>query len=82
MGWFTLDASELDKLQEAMNKSLLYPGPIVDSVLRNEGANLIKRNITMLLPTSGRKWKGVNIIICISRMTEAIRYTMQGTSNS
>lgn len=58
MGWFTLDASELDKLQEAMNKSLLYPGPIVDSVLRNEGANLIKRNITMLLPTSGRKWKG------------------------
>ena len=58
MGWFTLDASELDKLQEAMNKSLLYPGPIVDSVLRNEGADLIKRNITMLLPTSGRKWKG------------------------
>ena len=58
MGWFTLNASDLDKLQEAMNKSLLYPGPIVDSVLRNEGADLIKKNITMILPSSGRNWKG------------------------
>ena len=58
MGWFTLNASELDKLQEAMNKSLLYPGPIVDSVLRNEGADLIKKNIAMILPSSGRKWEG------------------------
>lgn len=58
MGWFTLDVRDLDRLQEAMDKSLSYPGPIVDSVLRNEGADLIKRNIAMLLPSSGRRWEG------------------------
>lgn len=56
--WFKLDATDLDKLQDAINRSSEMSGPIIDSVLRNEGAEQIKENIAMLLPSSGRTWKG------------------------
>lgn len=31
---------------------------VIDEVLKNEGATEIKKNITRLLPSSGRHWKG------------------------
>ena len=33
-------------------------GRIIDSVLHREGAEAIKQDITRLLPSSGRSWKG------------------------
>ena len=56
--WFRLDASELDRLQDAISRSAEKAGPVIDSVLRNEGAQGIKENIAMILPSSGRAWKG------------------------
>jgi hypothetical protein len=54
--WFTLDASELDKLQDAMQKYEGHAGVVVDEVLHGEGAELIKQRIAPLIPSSGRTW--------------------------
>lgn len=56
--WFTLDASEFEQLQDAMSQYEGAAGPIIDEVLHGQGADLIKSKITMLLPSSGRNWKG------------------------
>ena len=56
--WYRLDVSEMDKLQDAINRSTQQAGPVIDAVLRNEGAQKIKKNIAMILPSSGRNWKG------------------------
>ena len=56
--WYRLDVSEMEKLQDAINRSTQQAGPIIDAVLRNEGAQKIKKNIAMILPSSGRNWKG------------------------
>ena len=56
--WFTLDASEFEQLQEAMSQYEGAAGPIIDEVLHGQGADLIKSKIAMLLPSSGRNWKG------------------------
>ena len=54
---FELDSKALDKLQEEM-KRVETPGPIIDEVLHGQGAELIKEKISLLIPRSGRKWKG------------------------
>ena len=54
--WFTLDASEFDRLQEAMEQYAGHAGVLVDEVLHGEGAEIIKQKIVPLLPVSGRKW--------------------------
>lgn len=56
--WFTLDATDLDKLEEAILQSREKAGPVIDSVLHSEGAELIKESIAGLLPSSGRSWRG------------------------
>lgn len=56
--WFTLDASEIERLQEAMTQYEGHAGHIIDEVLHGQGADLIKSKIAMLLPSSGRNWKG------------------------
>lgn len=56
--WFSLDVSEFERLQEAMTQYAGHAGPVIDEVLRGQGADLIKSKIAMLLPSSGRSWKG------------------------
>lgn len=54
-----LDASEADRLNEAMQRFEGASGEIVDEVLHGEGAELIKDSIARLIPSSGRKpWRG------------------------
>ena len=56
---FTLEAEQVERLQEAMQNYAGYAGETVDEVLHSEGAELIKNEIMRLLPVSGRKpWKG------------------------
>ena len=55
---FTLDSQEYETLIKAMRLYGDHAGRMVDDVLHNEGANLIKEEIMRLLPESGRKWKG------------------------
>ena len=56
--WFELDMSEMDALQTAMQEYAGAAGPLIDDVLRGEGAEEIKKEIAPLLPVSGRSWKG------------------------
>ena len=35
--WFRLDALEMDKLQDAINRSTQLAGPVIDAVLRGVG---------------------------------------------
>ena len=56
--WFTLNASEMDRLQAVMDDYAGNAGPIVDQILHGEGAERIKAKIAMLLPASGRQWRG------------------------
>lgn len=58
MSAFTLDAAEFERLQDAMTQYEGTAGTIIDEVLHGQGADLIKSRITMLLPSSGRNWKG------------------------
>ena len=58
MARLTLDAREHETLIKAMRIYGNQAGKVVDDVLHNEGANLIKEEIMRLLPESGRKWKG------------------------
>ena len=56
--WFTLDATEFDRLQEAIDQYAGRAGVLIDDVLHGEGAELIKQRIAPLLPVSGRRWAG------------------------
>nr|AHF24082.1 Gp9 protein [uncultured bacterium Contig643] len=58
MSNFHLDATEADRLAEAMSQFEGASGRIIDDVLHGEGASRIKDKIAMLLPASGRDWKG------------------------
>lgn len=54
---FSIDFSELDQVSDLIKQ---YPGKaqgIVTNILHNEGAEEIKREIALLLPSSGRHWK-------------------------
>ncbi len=58
MAKFTLDASQHERLLQAMQQYAGNAGRTVDEVLHNEGAKLIQEEIMRLLPESGRNWKG------------------------
>lgn len=58
MSWFTLDASEFERLQDAMLQYEGAAGNVIDGVLHDQGAELVKNRIAMLLPSSGRNWRG------------------------
>jgi hypothetical protein len=58
MAEWTVDAEALDSVAQAMEQYGAGAGQIVDSVLQTQGAQLIKEQIAMLLPSSGRTWKG------------------------
>ena len=56
---FNLEEDEgFGRLQASMEKLGEDSGQIVDKVLHGEGAKLIRQNIKMILPASGRHWKG------------------------
>lgn len=56
--WFTLEADALDDLTATMEQYGAGAGQIVDDILHNQGAQLIKNRIAPLIPSSGRTWKG------------------------
>jgi HK97 gp10 family phage protein len=55
---FTLEAEQIEQLQEAMANYAGHAGKVIDEVLHKQGAELIKDGIMQLLPASGRTWKG------------------------
>lgn len=55
---FNLDTDQFEKLTATMEKYGEGAGNVIDDVLHNEGGKLISEEIMMLLPASGRKWKG------------------------
>ena len=56
--YYKMDAKQFDRLQEAMVRYEGTAGQVIDGVLHNEGATLIKDAIMQLLPASNREWKG------------------------
>lgn len=58
MGWYETDISGVEALQAAMEEYEGAAGPLIDEVLHGEGADYIKSEIAMLIPSSGRHWKG------------------------
>lgn len=56
---FKMDEEEgFTRLQAKMQEMGSGSGQLVDDVLHGEGAKLIRKNIKMILPVSGRTWKG------------------------
>lgn len=58
MGWYETDISGAEQLQEIMEEYEGHAGPLIDEVLHGDAADLIKSEIAMLLPESGRHWNG------------------------
>lgn len=56
-GWFTLDATELDRLQKIMDEYGDIGTRTINNVLHGEGAEIIQNKIHNLLPVSGRTWR-------------------------
>ena len=57
MARISLDAEELDALQEAMEQFGEGAAKEINDVLQDAGAREIKQEIQQLLPVSGRSWK-------------------------
>ena len=58
MAVFRFDATEFERLQNAIKN---FPGDaeqIINEVLHGEGSQLIQDSIRNLMPVSGREWKG------------------------
>ncbi len=58
MAVFRFDATEFDRLQNAIKN---FPGDaeeVINDVLHTEGSQLIQDAIRNLMPESGRTWKG------------------------
>lgn len=55
---FEIDADALDDLQRSMEAYGAGAGQLIDGILHGEGALLIREQIAMILPESGRRWKG------------------------
>lgn len=55
---FILNADEADKLLNAVKEFPDNSEKIINNVLHNEGASLIQDSIRLLIPVSGRTWKG------------------------
>ena len=56
--WFEFDASELDDLQKIMDDYGEQGIRTINDVLHGEGEKVIEGKIHLLLPSSGRSWKG------------------------
>lgn len=54
----TVDYSQLDEFQEYMEKFENDSLRIINDVIHDEAPNIIQENIQLLLPYSGRTWKG------------------------
>ena len=58
MAVFRVDATEFERLQNAIKN---FPGEaesVINEVLHNEGSQLIQDAVRNLIPVSGREWKG------------------------
>lgn len=53
-----LDATEFDRLQEAIKQFQGNAEQTINDVLHNEGGLLIQDSIRRLIPESGKNWKG------------------------
>ncbi len=58
MASFTLDYSEIDSLSSAMEQYGTGALREINDVLHGEGGEKIKQAIQLLIPASGRTWKG------------------------
>lgn len=58
MAVFRVDATEFERLQNAIKN---FPGDaetVINEVLHGEGSQLLQDSIRNLMPVSGREWKG------------------------
>ena len=58
MASFELDFDEVESLQQKMEEYGAGAQRIINDVLHGEGGQTIKDKIHMLIPSSGRHWKG------------------------
>lgn len=58
MSAWECDFSEIDDLSKKMQEFGTGSGKIIDDVLHGEGARMIKEKIALLIPSSGRSWRG------------------------
>lgn len=55
---FRIESDDLDRLLEAIKRFQGDSEQVINDVLHNEGDELIQRNIRLLIPESGKTWKG------------------------
>lgn len=55
---FRIEGDEFDRLIEAIKSFQDNSEKVINDVLHNEGSELIQTNIRLLIPESGKKWKG------------------------
>ena len=58
MARFELDATEFDRLSQAVKNFPNDAEKTINGVLHNEASPLIQEAIKRLMPVSGKKWKG------------------------
>lgn len=58
MARFDLDIAEFSRLEQALKGYSGNAEEIINSVLHNEGSQLIQDEIKLLMPVSGRDWSG------------------------
>ena len=56
--WDAFDAEQVDGLVDLMEQYGDLAKKAINEILHEEGAEEIKKEITRLLPASGRRWKG------------------------
>ena len=56
--WDIFDASDMDEFTDMLSQYGDAAKKVINDTLHQEGAKEIKKEITRLLPASGRNWKG------------------------
>lgn len=56
--WDVFDAADMDEFTKMMDQYGDAAKKVINDVLHEEGAEVIKKEISRLLPSSGRRWKG------------------------
>lgn len=56
--WDATNAADIDELAKMMEQYGSSAERVIEDVLHGEGASEIKREISRLLPQSGRRWRG------------------------
>ena len=93
--WDVFDASDMDEFTDMLSQYGDAAKKVINDTLHQEGAKEIKKEITRLLPASGRNWKdahadlktmhsfsiGESTITCTSRMTDPTPRGMWETSS-